>query len=316
MLVEGWVKKSALYIAVVTSLIAGLMTLWAPPAAATFHLIKVREIYAGSATNPMSQYVELQMYSGQQIFLAGHTLSVYDATGKDVGDFTFQGIVTNGANQAYVLLATPQAQTEFNVTADLAMTPVLTPGGGKVCWATDQNPPVDCASWGNYSGPAGDAGSPFAASTGIPPGSAMQRKISGGADPNTLEADDDTNDSATDFQLAQPDPHSNGSAAPSSSPPPPSQNKHARTISLDIKHRSATGKVSVKDAFSACRSKVPVKLQKRHGTKWKTVDSGRTNKSGAYSLEAGDNGTFRALAPEHRVGDDTCLKAISKPVPS
>ncbi|MDQ3877821.1 MAG: hypothetical protein M3290_05655, partial [Actinomycetota bacterium] len=297
---------TTLYIVMVATLAAGFMAVWAPPAAATFHLIKVREVYAGSATDPMSQYVELQFYSANQIFLAGHKLTAYDATGKDVGDFTFTSIVSNAADQSYVLLATPQAESQFGVTADLAMTPVLTAAGGKVCWATDQTPPVDCASWGSYNGPADDAGNPFAPSTGIPPGSAMQRKISAG-DPSKLEAEDDTNNSSADFQLAQPDPHSNGSAAPSSSPPPPtSQKKHGRTISLGIEHRTATGKVSVKDGFDACRKKVPVKLQKKRGAHWKTVDSGRTSKSGGYTLTAGHAGTFRAVAPEHRVGDDTC----------
>ncbi|MFN2593881.1 MAG: hypothetical protein ABR579_03205, partial [Actinomycetota bacterium] len=223
-------RKTTLYVVVVMSMVAGLMAVLAPPAAATFHLIKVREVYAGSATNPMSQYVELQMYSAQQIFLAGHKLTAYDSTGTDVGDFTFTSIMTNGASQAYVLLATPQAESEFDVTADLAMTPVLSPAGGKVCWATDQAPPVDCASWGNYSGSKDDAGTPFSANTGIPPGSAMQRKISGGDDPSSLDASDDTNDSSADFQLAQPDPHANGTASPSESPPP-TQKKHARTIS-------------------------------------------------------------------------------------
>jgi hypothetical protein len=294
------------------SLAAGLLAVWVPQAAATFHLIKVREVYAGSTTNPTSQYVELQMFSAQQIFLAGHTLSVYDATGKDVGDFTFTSVVTNGAAQAYVLLATPQAESQFGVTADLAMTPVLTPGGGKVCWATDQTPPIDCASWGNYSGPADDAGNPFAPSTGIALGSAMQRKIAGGTDPNGLDAGDDTNDSATDFQIAQPDPHSNGGTSPSSTPPP-SGKTHARTISLDIQHRSASGKVKVTDGFDACSNKVPVKLQRKKKMGWTTVDSGRTTKAGAYSLTAGDSGTFRAVAPRHPVGDDDCLKATSKP---
>ncbi|MFN2594603.1 MAG: hypothetical protein ABR579_06915, partial [Actinomycetota bacterium] len=129
---------------------------------------------------------------------------------------------------------------------------------------------------------------------------------------SSLDASDDTNDSSADFQLAQPDPHANGTASPSESPPP-TQKKHARTISVDIKHRSASGKVSVKDNFNACRSKVPVKLQKEHGMKWKTVDSGHTNKSGAYDLMAGDNGTFRAVAPGTKAGGDKCLKAVSKP---
>ena len=309
---EVGVRKATLSVVTVMSLVAGLLALWSPQASATFHLIKVREVYAGSATDPMSQYVELQMYSANQIFLAGHKLSVYDATGTDVGDFTFTSIVMNGADQSYVLLATTQAESEFGVTADLAMTPVLTPGGGKVCWATDQTPPIDCVSWGSYSGPADDAGSPFAPSTGIPPGSAMQRKISGGMDPKALDPGDDTDNSSADFQIAQPDPHSNGGASPSSTPPP-SQKKHARTVSLDIKHRTASGKVKVTDGFDACAKKVPVKLQRKQGMGWKTVDSGKTNKSGGYSLTAGDAGTFRALAPEKKMGSDDCLKATSKP---
>src|SRR5947207_492631 len=94
-ILEVSVRKILIYLSLTVSLVAGLVVILSPSASATFHLVKVREVYAGSTTDPTAQYVELQMYSAGQVFLSGHTLSVYDATGKDVGDFTFTAPVTN-----------------------------------------------------------------------------------------------------------------------------------------------------------------------------------------------------------------------------
>jgi hypothetical protein len=72
--------------------------------------------------------------------------------------------------------------------------------------------PVDCVSWGKFSGEAklqaysgSSAGVP-ADPGGIPAGMALKRTIA----PNCrtwLEEEDDTDDSATDFHDAQPEPH-------------------------------------------------------------------------------------------------------------
>ncbi|HKY35656.1 MAG TPA: hypothetical protein VJN18_06955 [Polyangiaceae bacterium] len=171
---------------------------------AAFHLMSIVEVFPGTATAPTAQFIELQMYAAGQNLVAGHSITVHDASGTIVGTFSFPGNVSNGANQARVLIATSQAQTTFGVTANLTMTSSIALAGGKVCFDS-----IDCVSWGNYSGPPADAGTPFAAGTGLVLGQSMQRRldISGGA--TTLESTDDTNNSATNFVLAQPTPTNN-----------------------------------------------------------------------------------------------------------
>ncbi|HVD87243.1 MAG TPA: hypothetical protein VNB59_07520, partial [Solirubrobacterales bacterium] len=102
-------------------LTAACLLLVAPCALATFHLIKVREVYPGSALNPEAEYVELQMYASGQNHVKDHALRVYDSTGAVVGTTTFGADVPSGANQSTILLATPQAAAQFAVTADASL---------------------------------------------------------------------------------------------------------------------------------------------------------------------------------------------------
>ncbi|HEU4735852.1 MAG TPA: hypothetical protein VFS48_02340 [Solirubrobacterales bacterium] len=189
--------------------IAVAMGLGAAPAAATFHEISVREVYAGSLLVPDSQYVELQMWSSGQDRVAGHSLKIYNAGGTETATATFAGDVPAGANQSTILIATPAAK-EFGVTADLTLAASkISPAGGAVCWED-----IDCVSWGNFSGSGlpSPAGSP-AAPGGIPSGLALRRTIAPGC-PSQLEAGDDHDNSAADFAAVAPTPRPN-SVAPS-----------------------------------------------------------------------------------------------------
>jgi len=192
------------------------------PAQAAFHLMLVVEVFPGYASNPNAQYVELQMYFPGQNFVAGHSVQVFDAAGGLLGTFTFPGSVPNGADQASILIATAEAQTLFGVTADLVMTPLIDPSGGKVCF--DGPLPPDCVAWGSYSGSSTGVGSPFSPA-GLTPGQAAQRSLDEGT-PGVLDASDDTNDSAADFVAASPTPRNNANATGSvagyaSTPSPP-----------------------------------------------------------------------------------------------
>ncbi|HKY90816.1 MAG TPA: L-type lectin-domain containing protein [Nevskiaceae bacterium] len=214
-----------------TPLFAIAALLLAPAVEAAFHIMSVREVYAGSVANPNSQYVVLQMRAGSQRFVGGHAVDVYDAAGVRTNQFIFGEAVDNGDNQAYILVATAQAAAEFGVTPDLTMTPVLDRRGGRVCFDT-----YDCFAWGNYTGPANRCdgtssanlcitGTPFRATEGLASGRAARRDISAG-DPNLLEpndnsvdssgaAGDDTGDSARDFDYApDPRPTTNAGAFP------------------------------------------------------------------------------------------------------
>jgi hypothetical protein len=185
----------------------------ATPATATFHLIQVREVYPGSAANPDAEYVELQMWSSGQQFVAGHVVRSYGPTGKVTGTSPFPGDVSRGANQSTLLLATPQAEAEFGIVADAPLAPAgqLGPGGGAACWET-----IDCVAWGGFSGSLpSPAGAP-AAAAGIPDGMALRRSIDRNC-PTALDPEDDSNNSVADFAVVIPSPRPN-SATPTEQP--------------------------------------------------------------------------------------------------
>jgi hypothetical protein len=187
------------------ALASAALALRAPSALATFHLMQVREVYPGSAGNPDSEYVELQMYTSGQQFVMGHVIRTYNASGAVTGEGFFSANVAQGANQSTILMATSQAEAQFGVAADGAMSSPgqLDPAGGAVCWET-----IDCVSWGAFGGslpsPAGQPATP----TGIPDGMALRRTIAPSC-PTLLEATDDHDNSALDFQAVFPGPRPN-----------------------------------------------------------------------------------------------------------
>jgi hypothetical protein len=194
------------------ALVVGIACVAIPSASwATFHFQKIREIFPGTAGQPNAQYVMLQMYSAGQNLVSGHTVTFYTAGGTLAGAFTFPSDVANGTNQAYILLATSEAATFFSITADLVITPVITPAGGKVCYED-----IDCVSWGTFSGSSNSpspSGTPFGYPDGLQDGHAIRRDISHG-NPATLQDGDDTDDSHDDFDcVATASPINNAGAA-------------------------------------------------------------------------------------------------------
>ena len=105
------VGRSTIRVALAVSLLAGMLLATQRPVSAAFHLMMVKEVYAGSASAPNSQFVELQMYQAGQNFVAAHSVIVYNSAGISVGTFTFPGNVANGASQATILIATAEAAT-------------------------------------------------------------------------------------------------------------------------------------------------------------------------------------------------------------
>lgn len=188
----------------------------ATPALASFHLVKVRSVFPGTAASPNAQYVVLQSYAAAQNFFGSHKVHVYDAAGVEVAGspFTFAGTLPNGPDQMTALISTAEAATLFGITADLTMTAVLPLTGGKVCWDA-----LDCVAWGSYSGSMTGVGTPFNAPVGLVRGQAMTRRLDICMGATTLEACDDTGDSANDFAFAAPAPKNNAgtTGAPPSS---------------------------------------------------------------------------------------------------
>jgi hypothetical protein len=190
-----------------------LLLLIAAPAQATFHLIKVREVYPGSNDD---SYVELQMFAGGQNFLSGHAMKLYNAGGTLIHTSTFSSTVPNSANQQTVLVGDTKVQQAFGVAPDLVDEGLTVPAaGGAACWNAG-GIPADCIAWGNFNGggalqaAAGtSAGAPVSPS-GITAGKAIRRTIEPGC-PTLLEESDDSDASATDFAEVTPAPRNNSS---------------------------------------------------------------------------------------------------------
>jgi IPT/TIG domain len=107
-------------------------------------------------------------------------------------------------------------------------------------------------------------------------------------------------------------------------PPPdcvePGGTEHARNITFKIKKSGAAKGVvsSTEDpAFTDCAAAVPVKIQRKTSSGWKTVGKTTTDDNGAYAKKVKNKKgkqKFRALAPKVSLGDpvtDLCLKAKS-----
>ena len=193
----------------VTGLAAALLLFASPVDAA----IKIVEVFPGTPVSPQAQYVLLQMSAAGQNLVAGKALTVHNAAGVEVARYTFAADVGNGASQAYVLIATPQAEQFFGLRADLEMTATLPAAGGKVCFGGD----TDCVAWGVYSGSALGVGTPFNRNASwIVGGRAAVRRndlfLAGVA--GILEEADDTNNCANDFRFGYPGPINNSNIGP------------------------------------------------------------------------------------------------------
>ncbi len=185
-------------------LVLALLTLGVQPAFATFHDVLIREVYAGSSGQPDSRYVELQMFEQGQNFVAGHSIDFFDATGASVDSVPFPSEVPGGADQSTLLAATPAAEAEFGIAADVGFAPgLLSPAGGAVCWES-----LDCVAWGSFAGPTPSPVGQPAVPAGIPAGMALRRTIAPGC-PTLLESSDDHNNSAADFSVVFPGPRPN-----------------------------------------------------------------------------------------------------------
>lgn len=191
---------------------AGLL-LCAVPASATFHLMKVREVYpAGNAS-----YVMLQTLDLGENQIAGHHLVTYNANGTIASNFSLPNNVETGSpNNSMILITGPGYPTAFPggpATDEPHPDLNLSPSGGAVCWV-DGEPP-DCVAWGNFTGPLPAHTPPLVVGNPVSPGGvtagkALRRSIALGC-ATILEDADDRDDSSLDFSEQTPLPRSNAS---------------------------------------------------------------------------------------------------------
>ena len=190
----------------------------AGPAAASFHLMRIVQVYGGDVAHPDAQYVVLQMCTGNQNLVNGHSIYFFDNAGAQIGlPVTFTSPVQNGGSQSKILIGTSSFSKVYMsllgdpYPVDLLMPASLAVGGGKVCF----DPPpgsIDCFAWGSYTPIDPTVGAPYNSINGLEPGEAAQRDLAIVPPPTTLECVttfDDTDDSASDFDPVAPAPHNN-----------------------------------------------------------------------------------------------------------
>ncbi|HET6998253.1 MAG TPA: hypothetical protein VFI03_06650 [Solirubrobacterales bacterium] len=221
---------------------AGLL-LCAAPASATFHLMKVREVYpAGNAS-----YVMLQTLDIGENQVGGHHLVAYNANGTIANNFNLPNHVSPASlNNAMVLITGPGYTAAFPdgpSTDEPDPNLNLSASGGAVCWVEGE--PPDCVAWGNFIGPLPAHAPPLvvgspASPSGVTAGKALRRSIAPGC-ATILESEDDSDNSATDFSEQAPNPRSNASAITEtdcetptaqieSKPPNPTQSTFAQFV--------------------------------------------------------------------------------------
>jgi hypothetical protein len=184
------------------------MAALASSASADYQGIKIREVHKSASGT--ADYVVLQMFADGQNTVAGKHLVSYDNAGNEYKDFMFPGNVANGQSQRTILVAngaiTPGA--DF-VSAGWGVAGPY----GSVCYTdSSKSVGIDCVAYGTTAPPAGPpspVGTPFDfMGTGLGPDQSILRTIA----PNcatSLDAADDTNNSATDFARGNASPRAN-----------------------------------------------------------------------------------------------------------
>lgn len=198
-------------------LLGAALALFAPaPAHAAHHLLKIVEVYAGSAGHDNVEFVEVMAPSAGENLTSGDKVQIFDNSGAVVRTATIPVNVANSANQMSILLATNEAKAYFGISAADGTFSAGIPAIGKACFVTDTNTVLDCVSWGAYTGPTTTTGDVSPVAGGIPAGKSLQRNIDRGA-AGVLEATaDDANSSSVDFAAtARVTPRTNGGAVTS-----------------------------------------------------------------------------------------------------
>ena len=174
------------------------------PGRASFHLLKVNEVFLGAPGNENVQYVELKAALGGQGLVDGSELVLYGAGSSTtpVAEAELTEDIEKFPNQGSILFATTQAEAFFEVTADAAFTAQSVAGGGMACFE-DGGSKIDCVSWGARDANSA-AGNPFRPTEGIPSGATIGRDSGG----DNLTNSDDHGNSRTDFELVHPSPSS------------------------------------------------------------------------------------------------------------
>ena len=187
-------------IAVVGALAAGCTGLLASTATASFHLTKIREVHRGA--DGAHSWVMLQLPADGEGFLMNHYISFRSADGQIQGDHLISTNATNNFSQRTYLVGGSAVPGTDSPGAD----DQLVGQDGAACYETGSTGSggLDCVTWGAFNGSitplSSPAGSPAPA---LAVGQSLVRSISRGC-ATSLDAADDTDNSAADFSIGTP----------------------------------------------------------------------------------------------------------------
>ena len=227
----------------------------AAPASASYHLNMIREVHQGAGDT--GDYVELQAYAAGQNFVSGKHVVLYDGGGNAFGNVTIPINVSNGSDQATILIAHDVSVAGADVIdADLK---VVNTNGSACFTDTLITTGIDCVGWGNamqnqQSSPFGTpltAGLP--AGDTIPDNGSIVRSIAPGC-PTLLELADDSNNSAADFALGTPNPRNNATAPTETACLPPAATNPAGNTPVRARKRKCKKKAS-KNSVAVAKKK-------------------------------------------------------------
>lgn len=201
---EALVPKKALLM-LLTCLVCGLL---ASPAQASFHLMKIREVFPGSLMGGGDEYIVLQATARGQNRLTDHRVSFFHADGTESAGCEFSSNPSGAANQQFYLVAQPNVETTFGLARDCPFAAggdPLQAAGGAVCWDETL---VDCMAYGAFTN---TLGLPVGHRASAPPADmSLTRTITRGC-ATALDGADDTNNSAADFSATTPNPRNSAS---------------------------------------------------------------------------------------------------------
>ena len=110
---------------------------FAGSASASFHEIKIKEVFLGSLGN--DSFVELQMYSPNQTQVAGQTIKFFTATGATLGTSApLTGNVGNGQSQRTILIGDSAVTNRDFAYSNISPIEDINDGlnaGGAVCFS-------------------------------------------------------------------------------------------------------------------------------------------------------------------------------------
>jgi uncharacterized protein (TIGR03382 family) len=147
---------------------------------------RLSEVVTASPTgDPAARYIELEAI-GDGCLFPSTVVRTYDAAGGFVADTMPFANTTCFTDGAFLVFATPAAQTTYMTTADAALVPAIPLAAGQLCLVSSTTR-YDCVRWGAITMPVHDLFAPNDdTSAGAPPGGFALARI---ADVNVVSAD-------------------------------------------------------------------------------------------------------------------------------